>query len=167
MSKLFRRETWAKLIGGRLQLSMVLKALGGGGKGAGEQGAESDKDIDWIGRFTGFEGEVLFIYGDKDPTAEAALAHYEDLTHRAGRTWSRHLIEGANHAFYSVAWEQEVIDTLAALEVPNLVYVSCDPGTLARDVKRLGKRGYTLQHIQPVDMFPQTYHIESISVFEL
>ncbi len=61
--------------------------------------------------------------------------------------------------------EQEVIDSLAALEVPNLVYVSCDPGTLARDVKRLAKRGYTLQHIQPVDMFPQTYHIEAVAHF--
>ncbi|GAB4571515.1 MAG: class I SAM-dependent RNA methyltransferase [Anaerolineae bacterium] len=61
--------------------------------------------------------------------------------------------------------EPAVIDALAALEVPNLVYVSCDPGTLARDVKRLARHGYRLQHVQPVDMFPQTYHIECVAHF--
>lgn len=61
--------------------------------------------------------------------------------------------------------EESVIATLAAFEVPNLVYVSCDPATLARDIKRLKKKGYTLQHVQPVDMFPQTYHIECVAHF--
>ncbi|MFW5868671.1 MAG: alpha/beta fold hydrolase, partial [Armatimonadota bacterium] len=52
--KLFRRETWTKLIGGRLQPGMILKALTRGGKGAGEGGAESDREIDWYHRFVDF-----------------------------------------------------------------------------------------------------------------
>jgi len=111
LGKLLRRETWQKLIGGRLQIGMIKKALLGGGKGAGEQGSESDQDIDWLGRFTGFGGEVLFIYGSKDPTTEAALEHYQGLTKEARREWRHHLIDGANHAFYSVQWEREVIET--------------------------------------------------------
>lgn len=61
--------------------------------------------------------------------------------------------------------DEAVIQAIADMGVANLVYVSCDPGTLARDVKRLTKRGYTLQHVQPVDMFPQTYHIECVAHF--
>lgn len=108
-SKLFRRETWAKLIGGKLQLGMVLRALRRGGKGAGEQGAESDRDIDWLGSFTGFPGDVQFVYGTKDPTTEACIEHFGRLTEKAGRPWRCHLVEGANHAFYSSEWEREVI----------------------------------------------------------
>lgn len=110
LTKLFRRETWAKLLAGRLQPDMIKRALLRGGRGAGEEGSASDRDIDWLGRFIGFRGEVLFIYGAADPTTEESVAHYEALTARSGRPWRCHLVEGANHAFYSAAWEQEVID---------------------------------------------------------
>jgi len=46
----------------------------------------------------------------------------------------------------------------------NIVYVSCDPATLARDIKELVSKGYELKFSQPIDMFPQTFHIESVSV---
>jgi 23S rRNA (uracil1939-C5)-methyltransferase len=57
------------------------------------------------------------------------------------------------------------LDALIRMRPPVLAYVSCDPSTLARDAKRLIGAGYELERVQPFDMFPQTFHIESISLF--
>lgn len=59
----------------------------------------------------------------------------------------------------------KVISHLARLGVRRLLYVSCDPATLARDARLLLEAGYQLQQVQPIDMFPQTYHVESMALF--
>jgi 23S rRNA (uracil1939-C5)-methyltransferase len=51
---------------------------------------------------------------------------------------------------------------LAALQVKRIVYVSCDPATLARDVRTLLETGYHVEEVHMIDLFPQTFHIESI-----
>jgi 23S rRNA (uracil1939-C5)-methyltransferase len=62
-----------------------------------------------------------------------------------------------------VGCERPVLDALIAAELERIVYVSCEPATLARDLAILREGGYTLQSVQPLDMFPQTYHVESVS----
>lgn len=59
-----------------------------------------------------------------------------------------------------------VAEQLARLSPPRIVYVSCDPATLARDLTTLRNLGYTLRDIHLFDMFPQTYHIESVALLE-
>lgn len=59
------------------------------------------------------------------------------------------------------------IEQIQRTNVPKIVYVSCNPESLARDVLRLSKIGYELQFIQPVDLFPHTHHIENIAIFTM
>ena len=55
-----------------------------------------------------------------------------------------------------------VIETIAAMAPRRLVYVSCDPATLARDVKLLGARGYAPTQAEAADLFPRTGHVETV-----
>lgn len=62
--------------------------------------------------------------------------------------------------------DKQVLDGILNLNPQMIAYVSCDPSTLARDAARLINGGYKLKEVTPFDLFPQTYHIESISIFE-
>lgn len=82
--------------------------------------------------------------------------------------------QGARHP-----WTVAVVDPprtglgnagIAAVTAPlprTVVYVSCDPASLARDAKALARSGYTLDRATPVDLFPQTFHIETVARFVL
>jgi len=58
----------------------------------------------------------------------------------------------------------EILRGISQFSPERIIYVSCDPPTLARDLKRLKELGYRLARIRPFDMFPQTYHIESLAL---
>ncbi len=58
----------------------------------------------------------------------------------------------------------DVVRLLKQHPPDTIIYVSCEPSTLARDVRQLVSGGWSLVGCQPVDMFPQTYHVESVSV---
>lgn len=58
--------------------------------------------------------------------------------------------------------DKVLVDTMLKMKPERIVYVSCNPGTLARDVERL--EGYEVKMVQPVDMFPWTYHVETVAL---
>ncbi|RIK32300.1 MAG: 23S rRNA (uracil(1939)-C(5))-methyltransferase RlmD [Anaerolineae bacterium] len=62
--------------------------------------------------------------------------------------------------------ERHALDAIVQLKPQRIAYVSCDPSTMARDAARLIAGGYKLSAVTPFDMFPQTFHIESVSLFE-
>lgn len=58
--------------------------------------------------------------------------------------------------------DASLIETIAGMEPQRVVYVSCDPATLARDLKLFFQKGYEPQQVTPVDMFPRTVHVECV-----
>jgi 23S rRNA (uracil1939-C5)-methyltransferase len=61
--------------------------------------------------------------------------------------------------------EDYIFDALADHNIKKVIYVSCNPATLARDTQLLTGSGYKLNSFQPVDMFPHTYHLETVALF--
>ena len=57
---------------------------------------------------------------------------------------------------------EEVLKAAAGMNPKRIVYVSCNPATFARDAKILKSEGYEIKEVQPVDMFPQTMHVETV-----
>ncbi len=62
--------------------------------------------------------------------------------------------------------ERRVLETFAQMEPQRIVYVSCNPASLARDLAVLAEYNYIAREIQPVDMFPQTFHVECVALIE-
>jgi 23S rRNA (uracil1939-C5)-methyltransferase len=139
------------------------------------QGGESVLDLySGVGLFTAFIAEraeyVLSVesYPPAVTDAEINLDDLDNIDLVEGPV--EDVLEDLDGPFDAVVVDpprtgmnNEVIDELVRLNSPTIIYVSCDPATLARDVQKLVRQGYRLIDTQPVDMFPQTYHIESIA----
>ncbi|MBL8153979.1 MAG: class I SAM-dependent RNA methyltransferase [Anaerolineae bacterium] len=104
--------------------------------------------------------------------AEANLAHLDNVRLYSG-TVERVLprLTGPFQAAVvdppRAGMEASALKALIEHRPDKIVYVSCDPATLARDTRRLVEAGYHLDAAQPLDMFPQTYHIETVAAFHL
>ena len=141
------------------------------------QGDEAVLDLyAGVGLFTAFLAERAALvtsvesYPPAVTDADANLADFDNVD----------LIEGNVEAVLPVLDESydavvldpprsgvdvRVLDALGELAPRTVVMVSCEPSTLARDAQRLVRKGYRLLSVQPLDMFPQTYHVESVAHF--
>lgn len=63
--------------------------------------------------------------------------------------------------------DEKCLETIVKVSPARVVYVSCDSATLARDLKYLCEKGYEVREVQPVDMFPQTVHVETVCKLSL
>ena len=105
-----------------------------------------------------------------DATANAAMNRAENCRFEAGD--AVHLIDeigeegGADLIVLNPprkGCDEKVLKSVAAINPPRIIYVSCSPETLARDLDILSRLGYRTLEVTPVDMFPQTPHVESIA----
>jgi len=119
-----------------------------------------------VGEVLGVESEGTSVTHARRNADRAALANCRFLQRDAASA-ARSLAEAAEKFSLVVldpprSGAADVIDALPALASDRLVYVSCNPATLARDLGRLSKLGFSVGTIQPIDLFPQTYHIEAV-----
>lgn len=61
---------------------------------------------------------------------------------------------------------KEIIKTIAKTKIKKIVYISCNPQTLARDINRFQEKGYKLEKIKGCDMFSETMHVECIALIQ-
>jgi pimeloyl-ACP methyl ester carboxylesterase len=125
--KLFQYNTWAKLGAGQLNTGLILRnlaqpvrnlrqalerRLAGPRTPAPRRG--NGKAPRPVQPFAGFGGEVLLIHGEKDPETEVATTRLNALFARYGVAHQCVIIRGANHSFYSLAWENEIYACIEA-----------------------------------------------------
>jgi len=108
-----------------------------------------------------------------DATQNAALNQADNCSFEAGD--AAHLIDeigeegGADLIVLNPprkGCEEKVLKSVAAIKPARIIYVSCSPETLARDLDILARLGYRTLEVNPVDMFPQTVHVEDVALLE-
>ena len=100
---------------------------------------------------------------------QLGISNCEFRTGKVERILYRHLAQNvrANVAVVDpprAGCRPQALEALASMRVARIVYVSCSPPTLARDLRLLTELGYRAERVQPLDMFPQTYHVECLAV---
>ena len=108
-------------------------------------------------------GEILDAYARRDGRVQ--VIHLPE-NRRQGYGRNRGLERATGEYVYFLdsddMIEPQALEAIASSGAKRLVYVSCDPATLARDLRLLCANGYSIESVQPVDMFPQTGHVESV-----
>ena len=111
--KLWRRETWKKLLAGRVQTGMVGKALVRHETRSADEALAEDRLLEAFGRY---RGRIRFIYGGSDPDAHSAATAYQRFCRRHRIGYKLDVIPHAGHSYYGAVWREELIGrTLAWL----------------------------------------------------
>ena len=116
LGKALRRETWLRLFRGRLDLQAVwrnltapwkrLRPVRRPNRKRGDPGA-TERPLEHL------VGDLLLIHGEKDPETGPAVGQIEALARRQGVPYRTCIIRGANHSFYGLSWEEEILDLMS------------------------------------------------------
>ncbi|MEM1350416.1 MAG: methyltransferase domain-containing protein, partial [Myxococcota bacterium] len=123
-------------------------------------------------RVFGIELNASAVENARINAAHNGIEHAEFFVGDVGKVLESSAFRAATHGVDVIVVDPprsgllpQAREQLRSFDVPRLVYVSCNPETLARDAAELCAHGYTLHDVQPVDMFPHTYHIENVARF--
>jgi hypothetical protein len=108
-AKLFRGQTWRKLLTGRINFRMVGRVLFGNRGAAKEERNRKDSKRDIMAEFGRFRGRALFIHGSRDPEAPGAREAFQRFCPAHSIPCEFILLEGSNHNFHSAKWKSEVM----------------------------------------------------------
>ncbi|MDA0837283.1 MAG: alpha/beta fold hydrolase [Planctomycetota bacterium] len=114
LRKALRPSTWIRLIRGQVNVGMVGKAISGDEEKKDRKGRNPKDSLrDIMSDLKGYKGPILFIYGTNDDEVIGAPVFYEEYCRENGIDVAVHFIEGANHNFYSIDWEKQVLEITA------------------------------------------------------
>lgn len=109
IKKLFKAETWRKILKGEVRTDMVGKAIARHETRSAEEAASEDATL---AKFKQFKGDILFIYGGSDPDAPAASNAYKRFCKRQGIKACFDLVPNAGHSYYGIEWTKQVLSIL-------------------------------------------------------
>lgn len=122
---------------------------------------------EWAGRVVAIEEVPAAVRKAETLARQQGIHHVEFI--QGSAEWGLKKVLRSGVAVDSLVLDpprrgaKEILDMICVMKPRQVIYVSCDPSTLARDLKFLVARHFQLETLQPLDMFPQTYHIESVT----
>ena len=114
VGKAFRVETWRKILSGRVNYRLVRKALGASQSPGADGRNLKDSSRDILAELAHYPGRVLFVHGTKDPEGMLGREHFQPFCSEHGVRAEFALIRGANHSYYSLAWEEDLLNQAIA-----------------------------------------------------
>ena len=117
-----------------------------------------------VRRITGVEADAALVEAGRESAGNARIQNIsfrhdsveEFVDKSRGKSWDRIIVNPPRSGLAAAA------KTIAGLRAAAITYVSCNPATLARDIRDLASAGYNLTSVRPLDMFPHTFHVESV-----
>lgn len=128
-ARIFRAETWRKLLRGEIDFGRVRKNIAAADRTdvGGRNPKDSRRDIERA--MENYRGRMLFIYGGADEEGGHALSSFRGFASRCGLDASFHVVPGANHNFYRAAWREELIGILERFLDRRCEHRSCGTGS--------------------------------------
>jgi len=139
---------------------VLLDGFAGGGLFAATVGAKAGRVIAVEGNRTAIADARRNLRAALPERNRVVVGRFTDVVHRLDEYWSVAIVDPPRSGLGT-----DGVAAVTAATPRAVAYVSCDPASLARDAAAFSAEGYHLERATPVDLFPQTHHIETVAVF--